>query len=139
MDTVSSFFKRRTQEQLSITGDWVLANFGELKKINHQLNQELSSSKIIDFSELNQLDTNGAHLLIKMLGAERIQVILQQDDTLPPAFHSRPHAAQWPAPAISVPRRRNRELQPPRQCPGYPGSRAGCRSRTNRRPSHRSR
>lgn len=88
MDTVSSFFKRRTQEQLSITGDWVLANFGELKKINHQLNQELSSSKIIDFSELNQLDTNGAHLLIKMLGAERIQVILQQDDTLPPAFRN---------------------------------------------------
>ncbi|WP_432784913.1 hypothetical protein AAEX37_01841 [Oligella sp. MSHR50489EDL] len=86
MNTVSSYFKRGAQDQLSITGDWVLANFGELKKLNRQLSQELSGSQSIDFSELKQLDTNGAYLLIKLLGADRVKAALEDDKTLAPAF-----------------------------------------------------
>lgn len=88
MDIASSFFQRRTPEQLSITGDWVLANFEALKKINHPLQQALSGANVIDFVGLNQMDTNGAHLLIKMLGAERLQGVLQEDTTLAPAFRN---------------------------------------------------
>ena len=88
MNTASSFFQRRAQVNLSITGNWVLANFEELKKINKSLNQELAISKSIDFVGLVQMDTNGAHLLIKMIGEERLKVVLEQDNTLPTAFRS---------------------------------------------------
>lgn len=86
LDIASSFFKRRDQDQLSITGDWVLANFEELKKVRDPLAQLLSSAKDIDFTGLRHMDTNGAHLLIKMLGEERLKMVLQQDSTLAPAF-----------------------------------------------------
>ncbi|CAM5191928.1 ABC transporter permease [Oligella ureolytica] len=68
MVTASPYFKRSDQAQLSITGDWILANYKELKSIKSNLDQVLSSAKTIDFSELNQMDTNGAYLLIKMVG-----------------------------------------------------------------------
>ena len=86
MVTASPYFKRSDQAQLSITGDWILANYKELKSIKSNLDQVLSSAKTIDFSELNQMDTNGAHLLIKMVGEKRLMEVLEQDTSLPPAF-----------------------------------------------------
>lgn len=88
MDTATSFFKRRDHEQLFITGDWVLANYNALKTINNNFTQALSNSKTIDFSELNQMDTNGAYLLINAVGEERLSALLKQDTSLSPAFRS---------------------------------------------------
>ena len=88
MDITSSFFKRKSPDQLSITGDWVLANHEELKKITKTLIQLLPNIKTIDFDGLKQMDTNGAYLLIKMLGAERLQLVLQQDTSMSVAFRN---------------------------------------------------
>ena len=88
MDITSSFFKRKSPDQLSITGDWVLANLEELKKITKTLIQLLPNIKTIDFDGLKQMDTNGAYLLIKMLGAERLQLVLQQDTSMSVAFRN---------------------------------------------------
>lgn len=88
MVTASPYFKRSEQAQLSITGDWILANYKELKSIKSNLDQVLSSAKTIDFSELNQMDTNGAYLLIKMVGEERLKEVLEQDSSLPIAFRN---------------------------------------------------
>lgn len=88
MVTASSYFKRTKQAQLSITGDWILANYKELKNINNSLNQALSTAKTIDFSELNQMDTNGAYLLIKTVGEERLKEVLVQDTSLAAAFRN---------------------------------------------------
>ncbi len=87
MDTVSSYFKQASQGHLSITGEWVLANFGELKQLKSQLRQALDDAETIDFSELQHLDTNGAYLLVKYLGAERIKSALD-DASLAPAFRA---------------------------------------------------
>lgn len=86
MASTSSYFKRTEQAHLSITGDWVLANYTELKSIKNNFNDMLSTTETIDFSELNQMDTNGAHLLINMVGDERLKVLLEKDSTLPQAF-----------------------------------------------------
>ena len=86
MVTTSSYFKCDDHARLSITGDWVLVNYQELKKIKDSLEQALSTTETIDFSELNQMDTNGAHLLIKMVGEKRLMEVLEQDTSLPPAF-----------------------------------------------------
>jgi phospholipid/cholesterol/gamma-HCH transport system permease protein len=88
LDITSSFFKRKSPDQLSITGDWVLANLEELKKITKTLIQLLPNIKTIDFDGLKQMDTNGAYLLIKMLGAERLQLVLQQDTSMSVAFRN---------------------------------------------------
>ena len=87
MDTVSSYFKQASQGHLSITGEWVLANFGELKQLKSQLRQALDDAETIDFSELQHLDTNGAYLLVKYLGADRIESALD-DASLAPAFRA---------------------------------------------------
>lgn len=87
MDTVSSYFKQTAQGYLSITGEWVLANFGELKQLKSELSQALDDAETIDFSELQQLDTNGAYLLVKYLGADRIESALD-DASLAPAFRA---------------------------------------------------
>ena len=87
MDTVSSYFKQASQGHLSITGEWVLANFGELKQLKSELRQALDDAETIDFSELQHLDTNGAYLLVKYLGAERIKSALD-DASLAPAFRA---------------------------------------------------
>ncbi|MDK6202788.1 MlaE family lipid ABC transporter permease subunit [Oligella urethralis] len=87
MDTVSSYFKQASQGHLSITGEWVLANFGELKQLKSELRQALDDAETIDFSELQQLDTNGAYLLVKYLGADRIESALD-DASLAPAFRA---------------------------------------------------
>lgn len=86
LTTASLYFKRNDQAHLSITGDWVLANYKDLKNIKNNFNDALSTAETIDFSELNQMDTNGAHLLIKMVGDERLKVLLEKDRTLPEAF-----------------------------------------------------
>lgn len=88
MDTASKFFKRKDHDKLSITGNWVLANYKELKKLNNSLSQALSKAKVIDFSELSQMDTNGAHLLINMVGEERLSEVLEQDSSLPSSFRN---------------------------------------------------
>lgn len=86
MVIASSYFKCDDHARLSITGDWVLVNYQELKKIKDSLEQALSTTETIDFSELNQMDTNGAHLLINMVGEKRLMEVLEQDTSLPPAF-----------------------------------------------------
>ncbi|NLA51420.1 MAG: ABC transporter permease [Alcaligenaceae bacterium] len=88
MVTASSYFKRTEQAQLSITGDWILANYKELQSIQNSLNEALSATKTLDFAELTQMDTNGAYLLIKMVGEERLKVVLEQDASLPSAFRN---------------------------------------------------
>ncbi len=86
--TASSYFKRSEQARLSITGDWVLANYKDLQRIENSLSEALSTTKNLDFSELTQMDTNGAYLLIKIVGDERLKVVLEQDASLPLAFRN---------------------------------------------------
>jgi phospholipid/cholesterol/gamma-HCH transport system permease protein len=50
-----------------------------------QLALPLSSAQPVDFSQLSALDTAGAALLVKLLGAARVQQLLSQPESLPAA------------------------------------------------------
>jgi phospholipid/cholesterol/gamma-HCH transport system permease protein len=72
-------------EQVRITGTWTLPHYAALEQHLAQLALPLSSAQPVDFSQLSALDTAGAALLVKLLGAARVQQLLSQPESLPPA------------------------------------------------------
>lgn len=55
-----------------VRGDWVLAHYSQLTKEVNSLHSALNSSTKFDLSELTNLDTAGASLLVDLLGHERM-------------------------------------------------------------------
>ena len=71
--------------QVRIAGAWTLPQYAALEQRIAQLALPLASTPPVDFSQLSALDTAGAALLVKLLGAVRVQQLLSQPDALPPA------------------------------------------------------
>ncbi len=66
---------------LRIVGDWTLANYARLRQQLVSL-QHADAPSSVDLSALNTLDTAGGQLLADLLGPDRLQHILKQDQQL---------------------------------------------------------
>lgn len=77
-----------SQQQLKVSGDWTLANYRSLQRQIAGL--QLPSGDVLQISlqQLTALDTAGAALLTKLLGASRTQRLAQTQDDLPAAWTS---------------------------------------------------
>lgn len=58
--------------RLSILGDWTLAHYAALKREIERSATPLDGGQAIDLSELGELDTAGAGLLVELLGVQRV-------------------------------------------------------------------
>ena len=94
--------------RLRIGGAWTLANYNRLQQQIDALKQPLAANQKVDLQALTALDTAGAALLIKLLGAARIQQLIATEDQLPAARRALLHTVSN-ALAASVP-----SPQPPR-------------------------
>lgn len=94
--------------RLRIGGAWTLANYNRLQQQIDALKQPLAANQTVDLQALTALDTAGAALLIKLLGAARIQQLIASEDQLPAARRALLHTVSN-ALAASVP-----SPQPPR-------------------------
>ena len=65
---------------LSITGDWTLAHYANLKKLSDKLDGQYDAGAHIDLNGLGALDTAGASLLVELLGPDRIERSAEQTD-----------------------------------------------------------
>ncbi len=70
---------------LRIGGAWTLANYSRLQQQLSELSLPLAASQAVDVQALSALDTAGAALLVKLLGAARIQQLIAAPDQLPAA------------------------------------------------------
>ena len=66
---------------VTFAGDWTLAHYPALNRQVSQFKAENASLKP-EFSRLGRLDTAGASLMVKMLGAEPVLAALEQLDLL---------------------------------------------------------
>jgi phospholipid/cholesterol/gamma-HCH transport system permease protein len=68
-----------------IAGAWTLAHYAALEQQLARRSLPLAAEQPVDLSQLSALDTAGAALLVRLLGAARIQQLLSSPDCLPPA------------------------------------------------------
>lgn len=68
--------------RLQLHGDWTLQHFDHLRAELERL--PASSGQQLDLNQLTHLDTAGAALLGRWLGAERLRQLIEQDADLPP-------------------------------------------------------
>ena len=91
--------------RLRIGGAWTLANYSHLQQQISALQLPLAANQTVDVQALTALDTAGAALLIKLLGATRIQQLITS---------RRPTARRPPRPAAHCQQRPGRiRTQPP--------------------------
>lgn len=65
------------------SGDWVLAHYRLLEPAVGQLQTRLPADVVFDLSQLGNLDTAGATLLVNLLGDQRVSELQQLAPTLP--------------------------------------------------------
>lgn len=78
MTQSNSRFLYSDASSLHLQGEWVLANYHALRNELHQFSQQKPKYNLIDFSELEKLDTSGADLLCTILTAEKLEEHLTQ-------------------------------------------------------------
>lgn len=69
--------------RISISGDWVLANYHLLEPAVRQLETQTQADAVFDLGQLGVIDTSGASLLVKLLGQPRISSLGQIAPSLP--------------------------------------------------------
>jgi len=70
-------------DHLSISGDWTLNNYSELRRLIGQVpEQQRQSFTQVDMSQLAKLDTAGGQMLVELLGPERLQKVSENNDDL---------------------------------------------------------
>lgn len=67
---------------LCLLGDWTLENYAELRRLIGSLPADTAKTPDIDLSQLEQVDTAGGQLINDLLGAERLQQLLQHSSGL---------------------------------------------------------
>jgi phospholipid/cholesterol/gamma-HCH transport system permease protein len=70
---------------LRVAGDWTLAHYSELERSVGLVQAPLSADTTIDLSQLSALDTAGASLLVRLLGATRLGHLASEIPGLPVA------------------------------------------------------
>lgn len=70
---------------LRIAGDWTLAHYVELEHVVTPLAASLGKDVNIDLGGMGALDTAGASLLVRLLGATRISALAREAPNLPQA------------------------------------------------------
>ncbi|MDD3992309.1 MAG: MlaE family lipid ABC transporter permease subunit [Desulfobacterales bacterium] len=73
------------RDRLQVTGDWILAHHGALKKQVAAWKQRQEAGPEVDLSGLAAVDTAGAALLVELIGAERLKRIGDLAPELPGA------------------------------------------------------
>lgn len=73
------------RDRLQVTGDWILAHHGALKKQVAAWKQRQETGPEVDLSGLAAVDTAGAALLVELIGAERLKRIGDLAPELPGA------------------------------------------------------
>ena len=93
---------------LRIGGAWTLAHYSHLQHLLSELSLPLAANQTIDVQALTALDTAGAALLVKLLGATRIQQLISAEDQLPAArralLHTVSNALAESVPSPQAPR-----------------------------------
>ncbi len=71
-----------TPPRIAASGDWVLAQYAHLEPAISALQPQLLSNAVFDLSQLGELDTAGAALLVKLMGEQKCL----SSNVLPPRF-----------------------------------------------------
>ena len=73
-----------TPPRIAASGDWVLAQYAHLEPAISALQPQLLSNAVFDLSQLGELDTAGAALLVKLMGEQKVLELERIAPTLPP-------------------------------------------------------
>lgn len=69
-------------QRLCLSGDWTLAHHAALLRQVNQLSDRIGADVTVDAAALGALDTAGAALLLRLLGADGVRKLVDQDTVL---------------------------------------------------------
>lgn len=86
----SDFFEVQSDSKLLIKGDWTLQNISELLAAKRKLLSKNKESDLEpDFEQLESMDTNGAYVLLQIVGKDKLDNVLENEGSQLPSQYQK--------------------------------------------------